>query len=68
MRQSLKNTAFVKSPCMGCTIRTLGCHGKCGQYAVYRKNIEKEHVVFKNIKEQFNGESNSFFRQKGFTR
>lgn len=30
-----------KCPCIGCTNRTVGCHGKCELYACYNKANEE---------------------------
>nr|DAH94468.1 MAG TPA: hypothetical protein [Caudoviricetes sp.] len=30
------------SPCMGCVIRTEGCHAICMRYAAYREELEKK--------------------------
>lgn len=32
----------VKTPCMGCKERTVGCHAKCEKYAQYRVELEAE--------------------------
>ena len=29
----------VQSPCAGCTVRELGCHGKCDKYAEYQQKL-----------------------------
>lgn len=30
----------MKGPCKDCTVRHIGCHGKCGHYAKYRAATE----------------------------
>lgn len=32
----------IKPPCMTCTERTAGCHGKCEGYKNYKKHLEDE--------------------------
>ena len=32
----------IKPPCMTCTIRTPGCHGKCDGYKNYKMQVEEE--------------------------
>ena len=32
----------IKPPCMTCTERTAGCHGKCEGYKKYKKHLEDE--------------------------
>lgn len=33
----------IKSPCMDCEERTLGCHGNCESYSKYQKDIKEIH-------------------------
>lgn len=35
-------TRNIKSPCMTCTERTAGCHGKCEGYKNYKTLLETE--------------------------
>lgn len=29
-----------KTPCYGCPDRTVGCHGRCEKYRVYREKLD----------------------------
>jgi len=31
----------MKSPCMNCKCRTVGCHAQCPGYADYKKQLEE---------------------------
>lgn len=33
-------SATAKSPCMGCTDRCIGCHTTCGDYKIYKQQLE----------------------------
>ena len=33
-------SAFVESPCKGCTDRILHCHGTCGKYKEYLSKMQ----------------------------
>ena len=33
---------MIVSPCKGCTLRTVGCHSLCLNYAEYKKQSELE--------------------------
>ena len=32
----------MKSPCLNCKKRVLGCHSHCGDYATFKAQLEKE--------------------------
>ena len=40
----------MKTPCMNCTARNLGCHGKCKDYAEYKQKLDE----LKKAKDQAN--------------
>lgn len=33
-------SAFVESPCKGCTVRKLHCHGTCSKYKEYLSKMQ----------------------------
>ena len=39
---TLPNASSTMSPCMGCDIRTEGCHAICMRYAAYRDELEEK--------------------------
>lgn len=39
----------VKSPCMNCPDRVLGCHSECGRYLAYTEAVEKMRQVRNGI-------------------
>lgn len=45
-----EDVEFKKAPCMTCTDRFLGCHGKCEQYQAFRK--ERDRLNDKKYKRQ----------------
>lgn len=32
---------IVKSPCLGCAERTLGCHSQCKKFNAYKQKVEE---------------------------
>lgn len=32
---------YKHSPCQGCDDRCIGCHTTCGDYAIYKQELEK---------------------------
>ena len=36
---TLPNASSTMSPCMGCNIRSAGCHAICMRYAAYREEL-----------------------------
>lgn len=34
-----------QSPCMGCEDRCIGCHTTCGDYAIYKAELEKAREI-----------------------
>lgn len=38
----LPNASSTMSPCMGCNVRTEGCHAICMRYAAYRAELEEK--------------------------
>lgn len=46
-----------KAPCMGCAMRTVGCHSTCGLYLNWRKEFDKERNKYvKERDNQFNAD------------
>ena len=37
----MRISATIQSPCQGCEDRCIGCHTTCGDYAVYKAELEK---------------------------
>jgi hypothetical protein len=35
------NRLLNENPCWGCEVRTEECHGKCGQYAAWKKEVDE---------------------------
>ena len=40
-------SATVISPCKGCTDRCIGCHTTCGDYAIYKQELERRRTEAK---------------------
>lgn len=40
-------SATLKSPCMNCTDRCIGCHTTCGDYAEYKQELERRRYDMK---------------------
>lgn len=40
----------MKTPCMNCKCRSIGCHAKCPDYAAYKQEFEAK----KNQNHQYN--------------
>ena len=38
----LPNASSTMSPCMGCNVRTEGCHAICMRYAAYRDELKEK--------------------------
>lgn len=32
----------MKTPCLNCADRQIGCHGKCKKYDLYKEELERE--------------------------
>ena len=50
-----------KTPCYGCTERSVGCHGQCGRYKGYREKLDgfnDENRVYKTYKPPFKYKKN----------
>jgi len=45
----------IMSPCKNCTDRCIGCHTTCGDYAIYKQELERRRTEVKaeNEKEAF---------------
>ena len=43
----------IQSPCLGCSDRQSGCHGKCELYQAYKKAAEEEKENNKRSKDAF---------------
>ena len=39
---TLPNASSTMSQCMGCNVRTEGCHAICMRYAAYREDLEEK--------------------------
>lgn len=42
----------MKSPCMNCKCRSIGCHSKCPGYAAYKNKLEELKKTNKQYEEQ----------------
>lgn len=64
----------MKTPCMNCSTRSLGCHGKCKDYAEYKQRLDelkkakdKANVVDKYVSYNINSSKRrvKYFRNYG---
>ena len=45
MREELKyHIRPIQSPCKDCTDRCIGCHSTCGDYKLYRADMDRKNV------------------------
>lgn len=40
-------SATITSPCQNCTDRCIGCHTTCGDYAIYKQELERRRTEVK---------------------
>lgn len=41
----------IMSPCKNCTDRCIGCHTTCGDYAIYKQELERRRTEIKKENE-----------------
>lgn len=41
----------IMSPCQNCTDRCIGCHTTCGDYAIYKQELERRRTEIKKENE-----------------
>lgn len=46
--------AKIKSPCLDCDDRVVGCHSSCEKYAAYRAEIDTDKSVITEVKTKEN--------------
>ena len=39
----------IMSPCKNCTDRCIGCHTTCGDYAIYKQELERRRTEVKAV-------------------
>ena len=55
----------MKSPCMGCEERYVGCHGKCVKYTNFRSKLDNvnQKIAVDNISKFYAGEHRERIKQ-----